>query len=251
MTTTTQRPPWARLSVLELGIAGRGDLVSARCGSKSGPECDPRIITTSGWIRIITEAAENGVEAVRFVGGDPIRHLGLSSLIEHALSMGLGVDVASNLVYVTDDLWEVLSQRGVSLNVSFYTADPSHHAELTGIARSWILARENIVRARWRNIPIRAEIIETGDGESIEATREALKRLGITDLTVDRPGDGLGCGQCGSGRAAISNDGTLSPCVIGGFLVAGNVRDEPLGTLLESGRWKATMEAHARLIRNR
>ncbi|MGH3693565.1 MAG: SPASM domain-containing protein [Pseudonocardiaceae bacterium] len=42
---------------------------------------------------------------------------------------------------------------------------------------------------------------------------------------------------CGRGRAAITPYGDLSPCVIGRFLVAGNVKDEPLGDILGGARW--------------
>ncbi|MGH8603170.1 MAG: SPASM domain-containing protein [Gammaproteobacteria bacterium] len=44
------------------------------------------------------------------------------------------------------------------------------------------------------------------------------------------------CGQCGRGRAAITLNGDLSPCVIGRFLVAGNVKDESLGGILGGAR---------------
>ncbi|MBV9140023.1 MAG: SPASM domain-containing protein [Pseudonocardiales bacterium] len=46
------------------------------------------------------------------------------------------------------------------------------------------------------------------------------------------------CGQCGRGRAAITLSGDLSPCVIGRFLVAGNVNDQPLGDILGGTRWR-------------
>jgi MoaA/NifB/PqqE/SkfB family radical SAM enzyme len=46
------------------------------------------------------------------------------------------------------------------------------------------------------------------------------------------------CGQCGRGRAAISSRGDLSPCVIGRFLVAGNVIDTALGDILDGSRWR-------------
>jgi hypothetical protein len=43
--------------------------------------------------------------------------------------------------------------------------------------------------------------------------------------------------QCGRCRAAITLYGDLSPCVIGRFLVAGTVKDEPLGDILGGARW--------------
>jgi len=71
----------------------------------------------------------------------------------------------------------------------------------------------------------------------------------VTDIHTDRT-RGVGraargipdiselCGQCGRGRAAITLSGDLSPCVIGRFLVAGNVNDQPLGDILGGTRWR-------------
>lgn len=53
-------------------------------------------------------------------------------LIRHALAEGLQVYVYSNLVYVTDELWELFSQPGVSLGTSWYAAEPGKHAGITG-----------------------------------------------------------------------------------------------------------------------
>ncbi|MGH3382772.1 MAG: SPASM domain-containing protein [Actinoallomurus sp.] len=38
--------------------------------------------------------------------------------------------------------------------------------------------------------------------------------------------------------AAISSHGALSPCVLGRHLVAGNVKDAPLGVLLNGPKWR-------------
>jgi MoaA/NifB/PqqE/SkfB family radical SAM enzyme len=75
-----------------------------------------------------------------------------------------------------------------------------------------------------------------------------LLALGVIDIHTDRA-RGVGraargtpdiselCGRCGRGRAAISLHGDLSPCVIGRFLVAGNVKDEPVGDIVSGARW--------------
>lgn len=78
---------------------------------------------------------------------------------------------------------------------------------------------------------------------------DELRALGVTSIKSDRS-RGIGraangadpsiselCGQCGKGRAAIGMDGQLTPCVLGRFLVAGNVRDTPLGELFAGERW--------------
>jgi len=51
------------------------------------------------------------------------------------------------------------------------------------------------------------------------------------------------CGQCGKGRAAIGMDGQLTPCVLGRFLIAGNVKDTPLGDLFAGDAWREILTA--------
>jgi hypothetical protein len=87
------------------------------------------------------------------------------------------------------------------------------------------------------------------DRQDTATARDELLALGVTDIHTDRA-RGVGraargtpdiselCGRCGRGRAAISRHGDLSPCVIGRFLVAGNVKDEPVGDILCGVRWR-------------
>ena len=51
------------------------------------------------------------------------------------------------------------------------------------------------------------------------------------------------CGQCGKGRAAIGINGQLTPCVLGRFLITGNVKDKPLGELFAGRAWRAILAA--------
>jgi Iron-sulfur cluster-binding domain len=86
------------------------------------------------------------------------------------------------------------------------------------------------------------------DSQDTATARDELLALGVTDIHTDQA-RGVGraargipdiselCGQCGRGRAAITLHGDLSPCVIGRFLVAGNVKDEPLSDILGGARW--------------
>ena len=64
-------------------------------------------MTVPAWKRIITEAAGFGVEKVQFIGGEVTMHPDLPELVNYALSAGLAVDIFSNLVHVTDAMWDV------------------------------------------------------------------------------------------------------------------------------------------------
>jgi hypothetical protein len=109
------------------------------------------------------------------------------------------------------------------------------------------LAFANIKKAARLGIPLRVGIVATTETQRVEEARQELKALGVKRINVDhvRPfgrgaqsqspdASGL-CGRCGAGRAAVGPDGKVSPCVFSaGMMDVGDVRESPLGTILNS-----------------
>ena len=240
--------PIQTISFLELEITGFCQLKCRHCYADSGPEKDHGTMTVDDWERIIDAARTLSVNTVQFIGGEPTLHPELPRLIRYALGKDLKVDVYTNFVHVTAELWELFSLPRVSLGTSWYSADPDRHSDITGSKSSHARTRMNIVEALRRGIPIRVGIVEVVDGQGTTAARDELLALGVTDIHTDRA-RGVGraargtpdrselCGRCGRGRAAISLHGDLSPCVIGRFLIAGNVKDKTVGDILSGRRW--------------
>lgn len=241
----------APVSFLELEITGRCQLACAHCYAESGPGGGHGNMTVPDWERVITEARGLDVEAVQFIGGEPTLYPGLGRLIRYALQSGLRVDVYSNLVHVAPELWELFELPGVSLGTSWYSADPVMRAKITGTVGSYWRTQANIAEALRRGIQVRAGIVEVNDGQDVVGARARLMQLGVTSISTDRA-RGVGraarnspvtqaelCGRCGDGRAAISGAGDVSPCVLGRFLVAGNVHTTPLADILSGPAWRA------------
>jgi hypothetical protein len=136
----------------------------------------------------------------------------------HALRRGLLVEVFSNLVHVTDDLWEIFSRPRISLATSYYSDQPEQHAAITGRA-SYARTKANVAEAVRRGIPLRAGVIDLGDGQRAGHAQKELVDLGVPSVGYDRlrqVGRGVRnqqastnqlCGHCGDGVAAISPDG--------------------------------------------
>jgi MoaA/NifB/PqqE/SkfB family radical SAM enzyme len=164
--------------------------------------------------------------------------------------------VFSNLHTVRRELWDLFSHPDVSLATSYYSLDPASHDRVTTVTGSHARNRANLIEALRRRIPIRVGIIEVVDGQRIEETRAELAALGVpaerirVDRTrlIGRPADGaqpdLGelCGNCGLGRAAVLPNGNVVPCVMGRWLTTGNIRQTPLGEILDGPAWRTTME---------
>lgn len=130
------------------------------------------------WLRVLDEAVDLGVEMVQFIGGEPMLHPDLAVLVAHALGRGLQVEVFSNLVHMSDLLWEVFSRPGVSLVTSYYSDDPVQYAAVTG-RPSHARTRANINQALRRGIPLRAGVIDMGGGQRAEQAQAELVGLGV------------------------------------------------------------------------
>jgi len=230
-------------SFLWLEVTGRCQLECVQCYADSGPSGTHGRMNSADWMRVLDQAVDLDVEMVQFIGGEPTLYPGLGALIDHALEVGLAVEVFSNLVHVTDQLWEVFSQPGVSLATSYYSDDPDQHAAVTG-RPSYARTKSNIAEAVRREIPLRAGVIDLGQSQRAEAARAELVDLGVPSIGYDRlrqVGRGVRdqqagveqlCGRCGDGVAAISPDGDVWPCVFSRWLPVGNVLDRALGEIL-------------------
>lgn len=244
MSITADDRPTTVTRFLWLELTTRCQLACSHCYNHSGPGKDHSDLTLTDWCGVLDQAADAGIPFVQFIGGEPTLHPGLRTLISHALLKGLQVEVYSNLVHVSDDLWRAFEQPGVKLATSWYSARREEHRRITG-RDTWRQTRDNIAEAVWRGIPIRAGLV-TGivEGQDEAAALAVLAGLGVTSIRSDHKrglgraaADGVGdaaqlCGGCGHGRAAVLPDGQLAPCPMARWLTAGDVRREPLQALL-------------------
>ncbi|MEV5569308.1 radical SAM/SPASM domain-containing protein [Spirillospora sp. NPDC052269] len=248
--TSTSRTGWDRLW---LEITRRCQLACHHCYNSSGPRQTAGTMTSADWHRVVDQAAELGVRELCVIGGEPTMYPGLATLINHAISLSLGVEVYSNLVHISDDLWRVLAQDGVRLATSWYSDDQDQHVAITG-RPTWRQTRANIDRATELGIPLRVGIIRVLDEQRVDQARDQLRLMGVANISTDRtrhigraaqpnidPSTEL-CGRCGDGRAAIGPDGEVWLCTMARAISAGNVRDHALRDVLTGQAWRELRE---------
>lgn len=250
MTTTTTHFLW-------LDLTRKCQLSCVHCYNASGPDGTHGVMGRENWIHVLDQAAACGVRHVQLIGGEPTLHPHAAELVDHALAVGLTVEVYSNLVHVTDTWWWRLQQPGVSLATSYYSDDHVEHNAMTR-RPSHARTRANIEKAVRLGIPLRVGIVAADEAQRVSEARSELQGIGVTTIGVDRVrpfGRGAQdlapeprglCGRCGNGRAAIGPDGAVSPCVFSGWMSVGNVQREPLADILDGA---AMAEANA-IIRN-
>lgn len=232
-----------------LEITGKCQLTCVHCYAESGPTGSDGAMLPADWCRVIDEVARLGGRMVQFIGGEPTLHGALPDLVCRALGHGLQVEVFSNLVHVSSELWETFAQPGVRLATSYYSDDPSEHEAVTKGRSSHARTRANIVEALRRSIPLQVGIVDVQDGQQIEQARAEMAALGVIEIGTDhlrQVGRGIRqrqpsidqlCGHCGQGKVAVSPNGEVWPCVFARWMPVDNVRCRTLVEILPVRRW--------------
>jgi len=234
---------------LELELTGKCQLECRQCYADSGPRGTHGAMMYEDWCRVIREAGDYGISTVQLIGGEPTVHPRWTELLRYALDEGLAVQLFTNLYHIKQAWWEVLSEPSVRIATSYYSDVASEHDAITHRQGSHTRTRANIVEAVRRGIPVRVEVYQVLSSQRVEGARAELAALGVVDIHTDRthlvgraqrgpvPRAAELCGECGDGRAAVKPDGTVTPCVMGSWLGAGNVQRAPLGQILDGPLW--------------
>ncbi|MFI0422984.1 radical SAM protein [Spongiactinospora sp. 9N601] len=248
-TTGTPAPVW----FLECELTNRCQLACRHCYSRSSPTEGHGSMTRADWERLLSTAPAAGIRRVQFIGGEATMYPDFLPLADHALSVGLELQVFTNLYRVTAVQWELFSRPKVTVATSYYSDQADLHDKVTGRPGSHQRTRAAIVAALERGIPLKVAIVELFDGQRAGEAHAEMAALGVTRLApVDRM-RGIGrateemgieadvnelCGRCGDGRAAVSWDGEVRLCVMSRFLPsAGNIRDIDLRDILAGPAW--------------
>ena len=199
---------------LSLDLTRKCQLACTHCYNESGPEGTHGTMTREDWLRALDQAAEFGVATAQMIGGEPTMHPDFRELVDHALKLGLEVEVFSNLVHVSAENWELYQRPGISLATSYYSDRAEVHNAVTG-RPSHRKTRANIEKAVHLGVPLRVGIVTTGESDDGSAARADLEALGVTSIRIDRAREfgrgALGlepdmanlCGRCGTSQRVV------------------------------------------------
>jgi radical SAM protein with 4Fe4S-binding SPASM domain len=236
------------LSFLWLEITGRCNLQCVHCYAESSPFGTNGTMSAEDWRSVIRDASSLGTRTVQFIGGEPTIHPEFLELLRFAADLGFDIEVYTNLIHITPEMWEVFHTRPVSLATSFYSVYPNNHDNITTRSGSHERTLTHIKKALALYIPIRVSIIEIAPNQDVAATEQMLRSLGIDNIGIDkvrgvgrgaagtpraRPVDAL-CGQCAMARATVDPEGWVYPCVFSRWLKIGNVRTERFNVIMKS-----------------
>lgn len=261
-TTQSQVSDQKLLRFLWLEITGKCNLYCVHCYASSSPQGSHGAMTPERWKGVITDAHALGCRSIQFIGGEPTLHPYLQQLIEFASHLSMSIEIYTNLVSIQPRLWSTFQACDVRIATSFYTIYPDVHFAITR-AHSFARLVNNIQKAVTMNIPLRVGLIEVPPhDQNIDETEVFLKNLGIQHIGrdkvrevgrgaayghVDKPEQAL-CGKCVKGKACITPDGNIYPCVFARWLPVGNVLQTSLQEALAAPKMAETRDHLTRVF---
>jgi Radical SAM superfamily len=233
-------PTTSPISAVWVELTGKCQLECLHCYAGSGPDGTHGTMTAETWEKALTDASQLGAGFVCFIGGEPTLHPDLPRLVRHALSLSMQVEVFSNLVKVSPELWELFELPGVHIATSWYSSDRMQHKQITG-RDSHRQTLANIEETIRRGIPLRVGVIDgIVPGQNFEEGKAMLRERGVTNIGGDHlrefgrgktPDPSQACGNCGNHRLAVLPDGSVTPCPLTRWMTAGNALETPLADL--------------------
>lgn len=220
---------------MALEITMRCPLKCVHCYADSGPWGAHADLSVARWTTVLRQATTAGVTGVQFIGGEPLTHPGLSSLVQMASDLGLAIELFSSLVPARDSTWALLRRHDVRVATSVYAASAAGHDAVTTVQGSFDRTMAGIRRALVEGLAVRVGVIRVNEHMNVDAVKAMLSGLGVTDIRFDETrgvgrgaaiaGDFAGCGACGVGQFAVAGDGTVWPCVMRGGGALGRITD--------------------------
>ncbi|HEU5377799.1 MAG TPA: radical SAM/SPASM domain-containing protein [Ktedonobacteraceae bacterium] len=228
-------------------------LTCKHCYVASMPGLGHGRMKQADWFRVLDQLKAAGCPVVQFIGGEPTIHPSFCELVEHAATLGFTIEVYSNLVGVTERMWNLFTLHDIHLATSFYTDDAAIHDEITAVNGSFEKTLGNIRKALALSLHLRIGMVDMQDDQRIEEGKALLQSLGVTSIGTDRiRGVGRGnaimpedpvaalCGACARGKIAVTAEGTAYPCVFSRSFPIGNVLTHSVQEIVSGERLLTT-----------
>jgi radical SAM protein with 4Fe4S-binding SPASM domain len=258
-----------KLKNLFLEITGRCNLNCIHCYARASKQPGNLDLPYDIIAKTIHESAKLGCSYIQFTGGEPTLRDDLQRLILEAKNSGIPkIDVFSNGVSVPEPLIDFFFREEINLAISFYSYRAEVHDSITGVRGSQRQTLKNLKLIVAKGISIYCEmIVMNANRNDLQGTAKLLNSLGIElsnsppvlpigrgvgekatldwDAYSQNIGDHTCCpdfsdfnrrrkwNACWYGKAAITFNGDVTPCVFAREQVAGNVTLESLTHIIK------------------
>jgi radical SAM protein with 4Fe4S-binding SPASM domain len=265
-----EKIPHPKLSMLWIEVTSRCNLRCVHCYATAENE-DERMkeLSTNEIMTIIDEAATLGCQEIQFTGGEATLRLDLKELIEHAGGKSVEIEVFTNGTQLNESIVKFFKEKNVNVAMSIYSYNAETHDSITQVRGSHERTLKSLKLLQAHGVPVRCGVVAMKQNESeLEETCHFLSRLGVLERPPDpiRPtGRAKGLeywpteygkkhmqtkpafmisredyernrwwNSCWVGKAAVTAQGDVLPCVFARSQVVGNVRNQTLTEIVKS-----------------
>lgn len=233
-------------------------------------------LTFNQWLNILDQLKELGCKNVEFIGGEPTVYPYFFELLEYACSIGLNVDVYSNLLLFTDEIADFIKHNKIRVHFSLYGSNSGIHDSITGKKGSFektlywvrklnekgvvIIPAISILRHNQDDYDNMIDLMKSIglllDLLSVDVVRSTAKRC-AEDLRPNDSAMRLACktkpdfhaiksffnkanctNTCLFGKFSIQPNGDVSPCEFCRDIVCGNAKEQLISDILQSKQLK-------------
>jgi radical SAM protein with 4Fe4S-binding SPASM domain len=276
---TLEAPPSAALDFIWLEVTSRCNLRCLHCYAEAAPQtaAEPSTGELLDWM---DQAAALGCKTIQLTGGECTLRADLPKLLAHARPKFETIEIFTNATLLDEPLIRFLAENQVQVAFSFYSYKSETHDRIAGVPGSHQKTLDSLKLLLAYDVKVRGGIIGLKQNEEdLEATEFFLRELGVQAGAADpvRPcGRGrqqdfwpenygqcvvrskpaflpvrqqYSCSQhwnsCWFGKAAISPQGDVLPCVFARDQVAGNLHEHSLAWIFQNGLrsyWQLTRD---------
>jgi len=272
-------PPPAKLDFVWIELLSECNLMCQHCYAEASPQ-QMRRPSTREVLDWMDQAAAMGCRRIQVTGGECTLRDDLQDLLAYARPKFESIEIFTNATLLTPELIRFLAENEIRVAFSFYSYKPEVHDRITGVSGSYRKTLDNLKLLLAHEVTVRGGIIGMKQNEAdLEATEYFLGSLGVVVSPADpvRP-----CGRgrkhdfwperygkcmvmskpqfiperaqyhsnrhwnsCWFGKAAISPEGDVLPCVFARDQVAGNLFEHTLEWILQNGLmpyWQLTRD---------
>ena len=272
-------PPPAKLDFVWIEVLSECNLMCLHCYAEASPQQMARPGTREV-LEWMDQAATLGCRSIQVTGGECTLRDDLQDLLTYARPKFETVEIFTNATLLTPALIRFLAENKIQVAFSLYSYKPEVHDRITGVPGSYQKTLDNLKLLLAHEVTVRGGIIGMKQNEAdLEATEYFLGSLGVPVSPADpvRP-----CGRgrqrdfwpeqygqcmvrskpqfmperaqycsnrhwnsCWFGKAAISPEGDVLPCVFARDQVAGSLSKHSLEWIFQNGLlpyWQLTRD---------
>ena len=270
------------LNFMWLELTSRCNLRCIHCYAEAGDNCKNGFLGFEKWKEILNQGIGLGCRSIQFTGGEPALSADLFKLILHAREIGYkSIEVFTNGTLLKDEDIEFFFKNGIDIAVSLYADNEEIHDRITGVSGSFLKTLSSLKNIIASKVNLRVAVIAVGENQDrIEEIINFARGLGIkkSKIKVDavRPTgrgrkeeimplryieklimrecfvssisgeDGIVSNNCWNGEIAITENGSVIPCIFSRELKVGDLNRQSLCDIINSSElrklWSITLD---------